>query len=170
MGSLKEKIYRTLPLAAAWNAAKGGANREPKLAEIARLVTPIKDISDQRLDVAPPDLANFAKQVQGLQKPPAPSQPAPTRDLIGLWGYTASGSFNTAENFSCLVDEVQSSEFCRMLVLQSVEFGDSKTRTSGDFDSHVTVRFNKKQNPARARERVVRELLCDARHVDVRRR
>lgn len=145
MGSLKEKIYRTLPLAAAWNAAKGGANREPKLAEIARLVTPIKDISDQRLDVAPPDLANFAKQVQGLQKPPAPSQPAPTRDLIGLWGYTASGSFNTAENFSCLVDEVQSSEFCRMLVLQSVEFGDSKTRTSGDFDSHVTVRFNKKQ-------------------------
>ena len=145
MASLKEKIFRTLPLAAAWNAATGGASREPKLAEIARFVTPIRDITDQRLNLTPPDIDNFAKKVKALQLKPQPGQPAPSRDFIELWGYTASDSYNTAENFSCLVDEVQNSEFARMLVLSSVEFGDSKTRTSGDFDSYVTIYFNKKR-------------------------
>jgi hypothetical protein len=149
MGSLKRMIYRTLPLAAAWNAAKGGANREPKLAEVARHVTPIKDITDQRLDLAPPDIANFAKQVQGLGKAPPPGAPTPSRDLIALWGYQASGSYNTVENISCLVDEVQNNEFCRMLVLSSVEFGDSRTRTSGDFDAYVTIRLDKRPKGAK---------------------
>ena len=146
MASLKEKIFRTLPLASAWNAATGGAAREPKLAEIARFVTPIRDITDQRLNLTPPDIDVFATKVKALKLPPPPPPlPAPSRDFIELWGYTASDSYTTAENISCLVDEVDNNEFARMLVLSSVEFGDSRTRTSGDFDSYVTIHFNKKR-------------------------
>ena len=68
-----------------------------------------------------------------------------SRDFIELWGYTASGSYTKAKDFSCLVHEVENDEFARMLVLSSVEFGDSEERTSGDFQPSVTVHFNNKR-------------------------
>jgi hypothetical protein len=137
------KLSGTLPLAAAWNAARGGAGREPKLGEVARFATRILDINDQRLNVSPPDINAFATKVKALNLPPPPPPlPAPSREFIELWGYTASGSYNEVNDFSCLVDEVDNDEFARMLVLSSVEFGDSEERTSGDFQPNVTVHFN----------------------------
>lgn len=146
MPSLQKMIWKgTLPLAAAWNAAKGGAGREPKLGEVARFATRILDINDQRLNVSPPDINAFRDKVKALELTPPPGQPAMSRDFIELWGYTASGSYNKVNDFSCLVDEVDNDQFARMLVLSSVEFGDSEDRTSGDFQPYVTVSFNNKR-------------------------